>query len=550
MRKRLGAVALCLLMSVCGSFAACDNDSSGKGTNPPYSGYDAYTEAMAPDDVRYAERVITESDYTFDVNMKNAAVEDLVANPVFASGMVLQRRAVNKLCGYTTAEHIAVVYRRKTYYGTIENNKWEVYLPAMEATDDGYQLTIYTDKGKLALKDVYVGEVFICGGQSNMHLTLSQFGDYNPAHAADAAAANDEKLRLFDVARTESLTPIDQYAGIVAWNAANPSSAGSFSAVGYLYGKRLREVLKVPVGLIATAVGGSGIVYWLPGETYEQLAEQDVDMIASSGVNALTPSFGFNSIINPIRFLKVRGVVWYQGESDAMQGDLAAIDYEKTLRAMADGWRKTFDTPTMIFTVIELPRWDGKLNLAGKDNGGVYKNVRTAQQNYAKNDPLGCMSVSIDLGEYKIDGKGESLLGSIHPLDKSEISLRAANCTLHNFFGVEQRLGPTIEKIERKGDTYRITLKNYGEGMEIRNDGIGFELELDEIDFTEDYEVNLEGKNVVVVSWEKGLNVTGIRYGVHPTTNVENQTDVSKQVSIYNSDGKPMDQFDLSTAED
>ena len=60
----------------------------------------------------------------------------------------------------------------------------------------------------------------------------------------------------------------------------------------------------------------------------------------------------------------------------------------------------------------------------------------------------------------------------------------------------------------------------------------------------------LEGKNVVVVSWEKGLNVTGIRYGVHPTTNVENQTDVSKQVSIYNSDGKPMDQFDLSTAED
>ena len=55
---------------------------------------------------------------------------------------------------------------------------------------------------------------------------------------------------------------------------------------------------------------------------------------------------------------------------------------------------------------------------------------------------------------------------------------------------------------------------------------------------------------MVVVSWEKGLNVTGIRYGVHPTTNVENQTDVSKQVSIYNSDGKPMDQFDLSTAED
>ena len=555
--KKFSVIAVGVLMLLSAfAFFGCENQGPGENEEDGLEAWRNVQYELAEDD-RYADKVITEATFEVDKNIKDTSSEVLSFDPVFNDGMVLQQGTVNVICGKTEAENIAVMYKSRLYYGTVENGEWMVYLPIMNASKTPYRLTAYTELGKKSLSNVYVGEVFICAGQSNMDITLAQFaqmgnleGRPTNTHQDDINNAHDDLLRLFLVDNSvKSFTPVDEYGSTAMWQGASPSTVGSFSAVGYLFGRRMREALDVPVGLIDTAVGGTGIVFWLTNEGYAELKESGVHMyadardpdsedVAQTPLNAaVVPGYGYNAIIHPLRHLKVRGTVWYQGETDAM-GGVSAESYEKTLHRLAADWRETFDCPNMTWTIVELPRWDGA-GLMSPVNYGV---IREAQQNFAKNDKLGAMSVSIDLGEWTADNENDS----IHPNDKSEISLRLANETLYRFFGKNVARSPYIESVEQVADNkVQIKYANVGSGLIIKNLAKGFEITSDGgITYSDASEITAtvaeDGCTVLV---EASFSFNGLRYGYNPSVRYEEMKDVSKQVTIFNSMGMPADQF-------
>ena len=517
------------------SLAACDKNGASENESKSVNESESSSEnetikddvaegSFSYSDLRYSDRVITVSDFTVNENVAESSGENLSVNTLFTSNMVLQRGTVNCLFGYTSNSKIAVKLKDVYYYGKITNGRWEVYLPVLEADNIPFTVTIFNESSKISLNNVCIGEVYICAGQSNMETTLGMYEE----HQQDVMSANDSLLRLYKVAKVTMnstyKSAIDEYTVPTLWQITSPVSAANFSATGYLYGKRLREKLNMPIGLIDTAVGGSQIAYWLPAETYKTLTENGAELY-SGDKQQMFDCNGYNQMINPLRFYNVRGVVWYQGETDAMG---IHSGYETALTSLINDYRKVFDNQDLIWTVIELPRFGGCT--VG------YGDIRTCQQNVAEKLNGVCMSVSIDLGDWY----------NIHPGNKTVIARRAADETLFDFYGISSDRSPKVVKAEQISDTQiKITFNNVGSGLSVLNDGAGFQFATS---FNENinlgYKITLcEDKRSVIAEYVSKYKLFYAEYGVNPLAEDISYFDVSKQLCIYNSEGMPADQF-------
>jgi len=182
---------------------------------------------------------------------------------LFADGMVLQRAQPVRVWGWATpGQSIRVTFDGRSISSVAApSGRWEAMLPA-HAAGGPFLLSVEGDATAIVLHDVLVGEVWICSGQSNMELTVSQAND----PAATMAAATDPLIRQFKVPKSWSDTPDDRLAG-GAWVAASPQTVGAFTAAGYFFARELRARLGVPVGLINTTWGGSSIEAWTDAAT-------------------------------------------------------------------------------------------------------------------------------------------------------------------------------------------------------------------------------------------------------------------------------------------
>jgi sialate O-acetylesterase len=187
------------------------------------------------------------------------AEADVKLHRLLSDGMVVQRRAPFRVRGKANpGERVSVSMNRKFSVTTAgADGSFETVLPAMEAGGP-YLLTVQGgDSKEVTVKDVLVGEVWVCSGQSNMEWNMAWLGNTKD----EIARANDPQLRMFTVPKAVLPTPADDLAG-GAWLPTAPKNTGNFSAVGYYFGKYLRQSLKVPVGLIHTSWGGTRIEAW------------------------------------------------------------------------------------------------------------------------------------------------------------------------------------------------------------------------------------------------------------------------------------------------
>ena len=336
--------------------------------------------------------------------------------PTFASGAVLQRDRPIPVWGQAAADtEVAVTFLGTTTTTTADDaGRWRVDLPARSAGGP-FVMTVVSGTQTRTLGSVYVGDVFLASGQSNMEWPLSQAD----GGAAEAAAADDPMLRQFKVPKGLSNEPSDTLPSGAAWAGATTASAtGAFSAVAYYAGRDLRAALGIPVGILNVSYGGSRIETWM-SEAMLGYDEQDVTL--GGGEPERQPTVAWNKMMAPLLGVPVAGVLWYQGESNADNLDDAAA-YGDLFRTMITGWRDALGQGEVPFIWVQLPNFGDPqtVNEGGPPTFDAWPILR-AEQSEALALPATGEVVAIDTGLPDATGAVD-----IHPRNKKAVGERLA----------------------------------------------------------------------------------------------------------------------------
>lgn len=530
MKKILCVFLLFIFMSVLISCDKKDNKDNNPTTNstveptPDSTTSDVTTpDSTTPDSGELSQATVSFSDKnsdkiittpTFDISKyTNAAGRNIQPSKLFGNGMVLQREAINRIWGNClNNENIAIEIDGKVYYGTVKSHVWEVYLPKMNAGGP-YNMTIISEGGRLTLTNIYIGEVFLVSGQSNMEFQPQHSGGVlDSIHAS--TSCNNDNIRFYQVGWSTPTEPTTEAINGSSWKAASQQTIPYFSAVGYLFGKQMQEELGCPIGLIANPVGGSSIEFWLSEENYNKV--QEIYNSYTTTEAYMTPCLGYNGMLYPLTGLNLRGIVWYQGESNAFG---TQEYYDQALEIYMKQCRQMFDNEQLIFTICELARYEG--------NPYAYSIVNEKINKVAASDPYVVVARNLDQGEWT----------DIHPRDKRVVASRAASETLRVFFG--QEIPTPIEIVSSQFLEDGSVVIELSSEAKLVNENNGFEVYVDG-KFTYNCEVAINGRKITITADGK---ISRVRYGYTCKMTEEIRNDVSKMVTIYDNFGNPLDLF-------
>jgi sialate O-acetylesterase len=367
---------------------------------------------------------------------------------IFGDNMVLQRNSEVKIWGWgNPKEEIKLVssWNNQEYKVTTNNQaQWELKIKTPEAGGP-YSISI---KGynELVLKNILIGEVWVCSGQSNMEMSVNWGIDNGEEEAKNAANLN---IRFFTVPKLTATTPQNNLLG--NWIESTPETMKNFSAVGYFFAKRLREDLKnVPIGLISSNWGGTPAEIWMPEEVIQNDAVllENAKKLNEQEYGPRQPGRAYNAMIYPFVGFKIAGALWYQGESN-----VGSEVYDKTLSALITSWRKGWEDEFPFYYVQIAPFKNGSNN---------FSNVilRNSQRKLLKEINNTGMVVISDVSD-TID---------IHPKDKKSVGIRLANLALANTYKTNSNLvnGPLFKEI--KIDKNKVIVSfDYADGLHFKD---------------------------------------------------------------------------------
>ena len=383
-------------------------------------------------------------------------------------------------------------------------------------------MEITTAEKKIQLKKVWIGEVWLCSGQSNMVFPLK---NANTAKQDLAKAGEQTNLHLFQRKQIispayrpwnkEILKEVNQLNYLLpgSWKECNAESTSSFSAVAYHFGKMLADSLQCPIGLIQCAAGSAPAECWIDRTTveyeYPQILydwkkndhiEKAARNLAVSNTKQSTnplqrhfcePCYLFESGILPLKDYTIRGVIWYQGEANSFNTE----QHERMFPLLQKSWRKFFGNPVLPFYTVQLS------SLGTRPTWPLF---RDSQRRLAEKQPYTWMTVSSDLGHKT----------NIHPNQKQPIGQRLGLSALHHTYKQRHIVpsGPLFQKAEYRDGKVLLTFR-YGEGMHSSHSKNieGFELAgADGIYHPAQAEVTATG---VEVSCKKVKHPQAVRYG-------------------------------------
>ena len=428
---------------------------------------------------------------------------------LFCDNMVLQQQTKNTFWGWAKSNETIAV---KASWGAeasakaSADGKWKLFLETPRH-GIGQSLIISGEKDTIHIKNVAIGEVWLCAGQSNMGWSMG-----NSFEAEKEADVNLPDFRIFKSAREHWHTPLAMPRDRLSqWKPCNPASAAETSAVSYYFGKKLHQELGVPVGLIQQAFAGTPIEGWMPWEIQKDdprtqahksalderaatvgsaetalaefaqaLAEYNAKIDAGetmkNGVRPLSPPIitkpanlghqypghQFNAMIYPIRPYGIRGVIWYQGERNSKDVPRAA-NYRKQLALLINYYRSSWhelsgggvadDFP---FQFTQLPGWTPKQTKPVEGLEAPWAVNREMMRLVTLDVPNTAMAVSIDTGD----------VVALHPKNKKPIGIRHAYLALKQTYGQEfVDYGPRYKRQTVHGDTIVLEFDSIGSGM-------------------------------------------------------------------------------------
>ncbi len=336
----------------------------------------------------------------------------------FSDGMVLQQQTNAAVWGWAkqNAAIKIITSWNKTSYAAIAdgNGKWMMKITTPLAGGP-YSISI-SDGDPVMIKNILIGEVWLCSGQSNMEMPMKGFKDQPIIGSNDAIfnSANDQ-IRIYTVPRAVERFAKDTSKN-AAWKNASPENISNFSATAYYFGKLLQQQLKVPVALINVSYGGSPAEAFMSGESLKLFPEIIVpSATGTEKLNNKNAATLYNGMIHPVMGFTIKGCLWYQGESNYERPD----QYEKLFAAMVQLWRSEWGQGNFPFYFAQIAPYT--YNYAGNKTekmNSAY--LRDAQRKAAAAIPNSGIVVLMDAGEDK----------SIHPANKEVVGKRFAYLAL------------------------------------------------------------------------------------------------------------------------
>ncbi len=378
--------------------------------------------------------------------------------------MVLQQLATITISGQASSN------KKVTLVTSWNNEKYTT-----RSTSNGsFEITIITpsaggpyamdffDGEHLTISDVLIGELWFCSGQSNMEMPVKGFKGQPVwgSHASIVKAKESRPIRLFTVGKKWSKEPQNNLEG--EWLLHSSKNVADFSAVAYFFGRFLEEELAVPVGLINCSWSASKIESWMDFRTLSEIKDVDLSVLEADSFSYPngTPTLLYNSMIHPFKGLVVKGVLWYQGESNVSDPLL----YGKLFPAFVKQCRTFFEDDNLPFYYAQIAPWES----ADKD-GFDWADFRQVQLEMIQEVPNVGMVITADLGSEKF----------IHPPHKIEVGERMAYWALANTYHKEGFIysGPIYKELKNKGDTLELNFEYGSEGLSPELETLkGFEL--------------------------------------------------------------------------
>jgi sialate O-acetylesterase len=458
--------------------------------------------------------------------------DDLRLAAVFSDHMVLQRDKPAPVWGWADpGEGLTIRFagQQKTTRADA-TGQWRTALDPLDASAEARTLVVTSDNAKRELKieNVVVGDVWLCSGQSNMAFRMKRVENAQ----AEIATASHPNVRFFTVGEHFAQQPAQDVQG--TWKPVTPDTAVDCSAVAYYFAVSLQKSQDVPIGLLVSAVGGTRIETWMQPDTLLSLgtstklldrwrdvsAEEFVQILAAyrafqherdvvhpQAVRAAKaegkpvppeparpalrchdcPGALHNGMIAPLQPMALRGVLWYQGESNSGQ----APAYTKLQPAMIADWRKVWGEQ-LPFLFVQLPPFQG-----------THPAFREAQLQIWQRTPNSAMVVTADVGDAK----------DVHPTRKQPVGERLALAARALSYGESVEFaGPVFKSVSISGSRAVVSFEHVGQGLRVRGDTLrGFTIAGKDGRFV-DAQAQIEGSTVVVSSPQVSDPVA-VRYG-------------------------------------
>lgn len=448
---------------------------------------------MKTDSTRFRHTVFIA--LAFAVAIFQSAYADVRVPGFYSDHMVMQRDRELRIWGWAEkGEGVTVSLGDSSASATAgADGRWEVKLPPMQASSAGKTLRI-VGKNTIELKDVLIGEVWLCSGQSNMEWTVANSDN----REAEIAAANHPLIRHLKIAHRPSTVPLDDVDGI--WQVCSPDVVGSFTAAGYFMARKLQQELDVPIGLINSSWGGTRVEPWTPPIGFEEVPAL-VDIYQSvigrtpgtkafrdrlsefitkneewnakakaalQSSNSLEPSptypnqlkpftshqdptMLYNGMIHALVGYPIRGAIWYQGESNHAEGML----YFEKKKALIEGWRTLWDQGDFPFYYVQIAPFQ-----YGNEDPTILARFWEAQAAVQQIPNTGMVVIN-DI----------ATLNDIHPPNKQDVGDRLALLALKQDYGRDDVVArsPEVDSVKPDGKQLRITFRNTGGGLKTRD---------------------------------------------------------------------------------
>jgi sialate O-acetylesterase len=433
------------------------------------------------------------------------SVKALELPQVFATNMVLQRDMPVCIWGKAQTDSTVFVFFEKQRAVTVADHQgnWTAWLQPLAVNRQPQTLKIFGDGVEITYENVLVGDVWLCSGQSNMEW---------PVRGADEAdeliaTAKDPLLRLCDVGRRYAASP--QFNTYMRWAECDSNTIGGFSAVGYYFGKNLREKLDIPIGLIKAAWGGTPCEAWTSKsaldanpklvsvrelwekqvadypervtrwqkaseEAYQKQMQWLKDNPGEDAIKAqnkfrmprkpyppdatpFAPSVLFNGMIAPVLPFSMKGAIWYQGEANAGRPD----EYRELLPTMIKDWRDRMASTPLPFGIVQLANFREPLDHNNLPEDAGWAHLRDAQKHTAQTMSDVGMVTIIDIGEAK----------NIHPRNKRDVGKRLSLWAIHDVYGMDiAHTGPVFDSATVNGGRMLLQFTKVGSGLKTADD--------------------------------------------------------------------------------
>jgi len=472
---------------------------------------------------------------------------------ILSSHMVLQRDRPIHVWGWAApGEKVSVAFdgvSRDTVGNSLGD--WSVFLPP-EAAGGPYQLTV-TGSNRIVLDDVSIGDVWFASGQSNMEMPLKGFpGAPLKDGAAEIAHASQAQMRLLHIPNKAADFPLRNMDA--SWTVCSPETAATFSAVAYFFGRELAAREHVPIGLIDSTWGGTVAEAWVSlraisadaglmpvfatraqmmdtqAETAAILAKERREDLAARQAGQAPPDHPwrpdpaswapaalFNGMVSPAVEYGIKGVIWYQGESNSREG--FAPMYAKLFPALIADWRAQWHAGDFPFLFVQISSFGSN----GTEGWAIIREAQRRSLSVANT----AMAVTIDIGDPD----------NVHPADKQTVGARLALAARALAYGENvEYAGPLFRQATPEGESVRVWFDHTGGGLVAKGGAVqGFEIAGADGRFVR-AAARIEGKTVVV----GGAGVREAKYVRYGWAN-------APVVNLYNSEGLPASPF---TSED